>query len=428
MIIYNKTMKKEQYDIFCELLHSELLKAMGCTEPIAIAYLASVTRDLLGEDIKEATIEVSGNIAKNVKSVIVPNTGKMKGIKVAVAAGILFGKSDKKLEVIADIEQEDCKCIDDFINNHEIKIELAKTPYIFDLILTLRGENHVASCRIVNYHTNIVFKKLDDEVIFEKDIDETVDKIKPKMTVEEIVEYAKIVDLNDIKDVLDVQIESNMNIALEGFKNDYGANIGKVLLNNYENSVYTKMKAYAASASDARMNGCELPVVIVSGSGNQGITASVPVIVYAREKGFSDEELYRALVVSNLVTIHLKKEIGRLSAYCGATSAGVGAGAGIAFIESHDYVTIAHTIVNALGIISGMVCDGAKASCAAKIQAAIDSGIFGYQMYKMHQEFKGGDGLIEKGVEKTIANISRLASQGMAQTDAEIIDMMIENC
>lgn len=421
-------MEKEKYDKYVNLLKDELLKAMGCTEPIAIAYLASETRDLLNDEIVSAIIEVSGNILKNVKSVIVPNTGKMKGIKTAVAAGLLFGDASKKLEVIADVNEDNSEMIADFIANHEIEIKLAKSPYIFDLKLTLFGKHHQATCRIVNYHTNLVYKQLDDQVLLDKDLNEGIKKIKPETSVEEIVEFASIANISDVKELLDTQINDNMNIAIEGLKGDYGANVGKVLLNDYGDSVYTKMKAYAASASDARMNGCELPVVIVSGSGNQGITASVPVIVYARELNFSEEELYRALIVSDLVTIHLKKGIGRLSAFCGATSAGAGAGAGIAYLHTKDYVTVAHTIVNALGIISGMVCDGAKASCAAKIQAAIDAGVLGYNMYKMHQEFKDGDGLIEKGVENTIANISRLASHGMAQTDLEIIDMMIQKC
>lgn len=420
-------MDKKLYDQYIELLNAELLTAMGCTEPIAIAYLASLTRDLLNEPVEKAEIEVSGNILKNVKSVVVPNTGKLKGIEVAVAAGLLFGDATKQLEVIADLKKDSKDQINRFLNEHEVKISLLKSPYIFDAALTLYGAKHRAKCRIVNYHTNVVLKMLDDEVIFEKAIATISDKCATNLTVEDIVSFADEVLIKDIKPLLDKQIQCNMAIAEEGLKNDYGANVGKVLLKRGDN-VYNKMKAYAASASDARMNGCELPVVIVSGSGNQGITASVPLVVYANEKGFDSESLYRSLVLSDLITIHLKKGIGRLSAYCGATSAGVGVGAGIAYLETSDFKTVAHTIVNALGIVSGMVCDGAKASCAAKIQAAIDAGLLGYEMYCMNQEFKDGDGLIAKGVENTIANISRLASQGMAQTDLEIISMMIPKC
>lgn len=421
----------EKYQSYINILKEELIPAMGCTEPIAIAYLASYATDVLGSIPKEVSIELSGNILKNVKSVIVPNTDKMKGIKVATAAGIVCGDASKQLEVISHVSLSQKQEIKDYLANHEVKVKLLDSPNIFDMLITLHNNKDTVQVRISNYHTNIVYVKKNDQVILNNLANKVKDDICDKscLSVKEIVEFASIVNIEDIKSILDRQIEYNMKIAKEGLKNDYGANIGKTILECYDgNDVKIKVKAYGAAASDARMSGCELPVIIVSGSGNQGITASVPVIVYAQEKGYSQELLYRALCVSNLVTIHQKSGIGRLSAFCGAVSAGVGSGAGIAYLDTQDTKTICHTIVNALAIVSGMVCDGAKASCAAKIQAAIDAGMVGYCMYLHKQQFKDGDGLIVKGVENTINNISCLARDGMKETDKEIINMMIKDC
>lgn len=425
-------MKKydEQYNQYIQILKEELVPAMGCTEPIAIAYIASYAREVLGCEPQRVVIEVSGNVLKNVKSVIVPNTEQMKGIQAAVAAGIVCGKADHKLEVLAEVNVEDKKKLHAYIEEHEIQVELAKSPFIFDLFITVYADDSYARVRIVNYHTNIVYVEKDHQILLDKKIKDVKEDVCDKscLNVKDIVEFANIVDISDVKECLDRQIQYNMAIAEEGVANSYGANIGKVLLSMYPDDVKVKCRAYAAAASDARMNGCELPVIIVSGSGNQGITASVPVVVFAKESNLDQELLYRGLLVSDLVTIHQKSGIGRLSAFCGAVSAGVGCGAGIAYMETQDYETVAHTIVNALGIVSGMVCDGAKASCAAKIQAAVDAGIMGYCMYLAHQQFRDGDGLIVKGVENTIQNISKLAREGMKETDKEIIRMMIKNC
>lgn len=425
-------MKKhdDTYHQYVRILKEELVPAMGCTEPIAIAYIASYARELLGREPQKIVMEVSGNVLKNVKSVIVPNTEKMKGIQAAVAAGIVCGKAENKLEVLADVCLQDKKRMHAFLETHEIEVKLCTSPCIFDLFITLYADDDCVKVRIVNYHTNIVYVEKNGEIIINNSIEECSEDVCDKscLNVEDIVAFADMVDIEDVKAVLDRQIQYNMAIAKEGMKNSYGANIGKVLLDLYPDDVKIRARAMAAAASDARMNGCELPVVIVSGSGNQGITASVPVITFAQSLKFSDEDMYRALVVSNLVTIHQKSGIGRLSAFCGAVSAGVGSGAGIAYMETKDFNTVAHTIVNALGIVSGMVCDGAKASCAAKIQAAVDAGIMGYCMYLQHQQFKDGDGLIVKGVENTIRNISNLAKEGMKETDKEIIRMMIKNC
>lgn len=422
--------KENTYTQYIQVLKEELIPAMGCTEPIAIAYLSSYARDVLGVMPERAELEVSGNVLKNVKSVIVPNTEKMKGIRAACAAGIVCGKTEKQLEVIAEVSEEDKAKIKEYLDTHKIQVSDAKSPYIFDMVITVYAGGDYAKVRIVNYHTNIVYAEKNGEILLNNEIGDMKEDVCDKtcLNVENIVKFADTVDIADVKEILDRQITCNMAIAEEGIRGDYGANIGKTLLSIYGDDVKIKVKAMAAAASDARMNGCELPVIIVSGSGNQGITASVPVIVYAREKGYSEEELYRALVVSNLVTIHQKSGIGRLSAFCGAVSAGVGSGAGIAYLDTKDFKTIAHTIVNALAIVSGMVCDGAKASCAAKIQSAVDAGIIGYHMYLNHQEFRAGDGLIVKGVENTIKNISNLAKEGMKETDKEIIRMMVQDC
>lgn len=424
------SVNENTYKQYIQILKEELIPAMGCTEPIAIAYLSSYARDVLGCEPDRITLEVSGNVLKNVKSVIVPNTSKKRGIQVACAIGVISGKTDLKLEVISSVSEEDKEKINTFLDTHEICVEVSKSPYIFDLFITMyKGEDFV-KVRIVNYHTNIVYVEKNGKVLLENEITEIKEDVCDKscLNVKDIVEFANTVVIDEVKDILDRQIECNMAIAQEGIQNDYGANIGKVLLSTYGDDVKIKAKAMAAAASDARMNGCELPVVIVSGSGNQGITASVPVIVYAKEKGYSDEDLYRSLVVSNLVTIHQKSGIGRLSAFCGAVSAGVGSGAGIAYLETKDYNTVAHTIVNALGIVSGIICDGAKASCAAKIQSSVDAGMIGYHMYLNNQQFLAGDGIVVKGVENTIQNIATLAKEGMKETDKEIIKMMVKGC
>lgn len=416
------------YQDYIKLLKSELVSAMGCTEPIAIAYLASYAKDILGKMPTRVVIEVSGNVLKNVKSVIVPNTSKMKGIQVACAAGIVCGDASKKLEVIADASKDDHHEIQQFLKEVDVQVVASDSSRIFDLVIKLWADNDNVKVRICDYHTNIVYVERNGEVLFEKELEEIKQSHEIDLACEDIFAFAHDVNIADVKELLDRQIDYNMAIAKEGLSGDYGANIGSTLLASYGDGLNIKVKAYAAAASDARMNGCEMPVVIVSGSGNQGITASVPVIVWAKEKGYTQEELYRALTLSDLITIHLKQGIGRLSAFCGAVSAGVGAGAGIAYLETHSFEAVAHTIVNALGIISGTICDGAKASCAAKIQAAIDAGLTGYYMYKNGQEFKDGEGLVAKGVENTINNIARLASKGMKETDKEIIKMMVGNC
>jgi L-cysteine desulfidase len=414
------------YNTYIEILKEELVPAMGCTEPIAIAYCGAKARDVLGCMPDKVTLYVSGNIVKNVKSVIVPNTNGLKGIEAAAAAGIVGGKAEKILEVIAEVTEEQKQEMRTFMETCPIIVRPAEGDEALDIWMILNKGNDTAVVRISGYHTNIVLIEKNGEVLYkvgEVQADENLLADKSLLTIKDIVEFADILNVNDVKEVFDRQIAYNMAIAEEGLKNNWGANVGSVLL-KYNNDLRTKAKAYAAAGSDARMSGCELPVIINSGSGNQGMTASLPVIVYAEGLQKTREELYRALAVSNLVTIHQKSGIGRLSAYCGAISAGCGAGCGIAYLQGGDFRTIAHTLVNALAIVSGIVCDGAKASCAGKIAAAVDAGIFGYEMFLEGQQFIGGDGLVSKGVENTLVNIGRLGSIGMKETDKEIIRIM----
>lgn len=423
---------KELYNTYIQILKDELRPAMGCTEPISIAYAAAKAKKILDDMPDKIEIEVSRNIIKNVKSVVVPHTGGLRGIQAAVAAGIIGGDSEKELEVLEVVTNEQIQEMKIFLTQIPCEVKCSDSDFIFDIRIILHKKEQEVEVRIVDFHTNIVFICKNQDILYSKEITgkkETDLADKSLLTIEQIYEFADIVRVEDIKEILDRQISYNMAIAEEGLQGNYGANIGAVLLKTYgSQDVKVRARAYAAAASDARMNGCELPVVINSGSGNQGITASVPVIVYARELNVSQERLYRALVISNLSTIHIKDGIGRLSAYCGAVSAGCGSGAGIAYLHGDGFNEGAHALVNSLAILSGTICDGAKASCAAKIAASVDAGIMGYYMYKNGQQFFGGDGIIKKGVENTIRSIGQLASEGMLETDKKIVRLMIEDC
>ena len=424
-------MKKEdvKYGAYVQILKEELVPAMGCTEPIALAYAAAKAREILGSIPDKVVIAASGSIIKNVKSVIVPNTNHLKGIPAAATAGIIAGRAEKELEVIAQVTESEIEQMKQFLQTADIKVVHADNGITFDIIVSVYKGSSYAKVRIANYHTNIVLMEKDGEVLYEIAVEgEKEEGLTDRnlLNMKDIWDFAMTVDVKDIKETLDRQIAYNTAIAEEGLRGDYGANIGRVLMEEYGDRIENRAKAMAAAGSDARMNGCDLPVIINSGSGNQGMTASLPVIEYAKELKCSREKLYRALLLSNLVTLHQKTGIGRLSAYCGAVSAGAGAGAGIAYLEGGDLKVVAHTLVNALAITSGIVCDGAKASCAAKIAVAVDTGILGYKMYKKGQQFYGGDGLVAKGVENTIRNIGRLGKEGMKETDKEIIRIMTE--
>ena len=416
------------YDSYLDILREELIPAMGCTEPIAVAYAAAIARDTLGCMPDSTELIVSGNIVKNVKSVVVPNTGGRKGLRTAVAAGLCFGKAEKELEVIADATEQDLAGLDAYLRTADITLKEADSNQPFDLAVLLHKGSDSAYVHIVSHHTNVVCIRKNDTVILEKPFtDDTIQvpENRKLLSVEHIVEFADTVDIEDVRPILQRQIDYNLAIAQEGLKGEYGAQIGRILLLSYGNSVHNRAKAWAAAGSDARMDGCEMPVVINSGSGNQGITTSIPVIVYARECAVSEDLLFRALVISNLVTIHLKTGIGSLSAYCGATSAGAGAGAGICYLYGGSYEEIAQTIVNALAINSGMICDGAKASCAAKIASAVEAGLLGMCMNMHDSQFFGGDGIVVTGVENTIKAVSSIARDGMRGTDKEVIKLMM---
>ena len=417
---------KEESQLYVRILKEELVPAMGCTEPISIAYATAKAKAVLGEEPCSAKVEVSGNIVKNAKSVTVPHTGGMRGIKSAFLAGLIAGNSEAELEVIANVSNAQIAEIQKAQETFDVVIETPENARIFDIGITLRSKEHEAYVRISDTHTNVVCIKKDGVTLFENLPQETERADRSTLTVQSILAFADTVDIEDVKETLDRQISYNMAIAEEGLKNNYGANIGKVLLRSYQPDIKITAKAYAAAASDARMNGCELPVIINSGSGNQGITASVPVIVYAKGLHMSKEKLYRALCVSNLITVHLKDGIGALSAYCGVVSAGAGAACGVAYLLGGRDEEVSHALVNALAIDSGIICDGAKASCAAKIATAVESGLLGLNMYYNGNEFYAGEGIVKDGVEDTIRSVSRLAQSGMRETDKEIIRIMLD--
>jgi len=424
-------MKKDnlKYNAFISILKEELVPAMGCTEPIALAYCAAKAREVLGEMPDKVVIGASGSIIKNVKSVIVPNTDHMKGIPAAAVAGIVGGDASKELEVIAHVTREQIAAMHSFIADTPITVEHVDNGLTFEIIVTVFKGEHYAKVRIVNYHTNIVLIEKDGEVLMEVQVEgegESGLTDRSILNIAEILDFAETVDIEDVKPTLDRQIQYNSAIAQEGLRGNYGSNIGSVLLQTYgDESVMIRAKAMAAAGSDARMNGCEMPVIINSGSGNQGMTTSLPVIEYAKELKVSDEKLYRALTLANLVTIHQKTSIGRLSAFCGAVSAGAGAGAGIAYLQGADLDGISHTVANAIATTGGIVCDGAKASCASKIATAVEAGILGYNMHIRNQNFQPDDGLVGETPEETIANIGRLGKQGMKSTNEEIIKIMV---
>lgn len=421
-------MNKEDslYSIYVQILKEELVMAMGCTEPIAISYACAKATQVLDHLPDRIVVKASGSIIKNVKSVIVPHTNGLKGIEVAAAAGALYGDADAKLEVLSRATREQIEELPEYVQNTNITVQHIEQGHVFDLEIHVYYEQEHASVRIVDTHTNIVQIEKNWQVIFEdKTTSLELKADHSALIMKQIWDFSQTVDIDDVKEILDRQITCNMAIANEGIHNSYGANIGHVILNMDSDCVKTRAKAYAAAGSDARMNGCELPVVINSGSGNQGITCCVPVVVYAKELDCTQEQLYRALVLSNLTAIYIKTGIGTLSAFCGAVSAGAAAGAGIAYLHNGTYKEIQHTIVNALAILSGTICDGAKASCAAKIASSVDAGIMGYYMYKNKQQFYAGDGIVAHSVDETILNIGTLGSQGMLQTNDKIIEMMI---
>ena len=418
------------YNQFIAILKEELRPAMGCTEPIALAYAGAKAKQVLGAMPDRISVLVSGNIIKNVKSVVVPNTGGLRGIAAAICAGVVAGDADKQLEVISCVSAEKQAEMKNYLETTQIDISPSDSGLVFDIDLQLFAGEDVARVRIVNHHTNIVHISHNDQILLEKPVEESSeDNLTDKtcLTIDRIVDFADVLNPEDVRATIGRQLEYNLAIAEEGLRNSWGANIGSVILGQQGTATNRKAAAYAAAGSDARMSGCEMPVIILSGSGNQGITASVPVAVYAKHLGVSEEQLFRAVAVSDLITVHQKTGIGRLSAYCGAISAGCGAGCGIAYLHGGRHEAVAHTLVNAIAILSGTICDGAKPSCAAKIAAAVDAGILGYNMYLENQQFYGGDGIVTKGADNTVVNVGRLAREGMRQTDRTILEIMLSD-
>ena len=413
---------------FVSILKEELVPATGCTEPIAIAYCAAKMRQVLGALPEKILVEVSGNILKNAKSVVVPNTGGMKGVQAAAAAGIIAGLADQELQVISSVPESAHAGIAAFVKNTPIQVACPETPWLLDIQITGWAGSDKAVVRILDSHTNIVYIEKNGVVELKKEMQAApgeTGSFRELLTLKNVLDFASEADLSLVSDLLDRQIQYNSAIAEEGLKNSWGANIGSTLLKEYGGDIKIEARAWAAAGSDARMSGCEMPVVICSGSGNQGMTASLPVIRYAKHLGATQEQLYRALLVSDLVTVYQKAGIGRLSAYCGAVSAGVGAGAGIAYLQGADYNAIAHTIITAVAILSGTICDGAKPSCAAKIASSVEAGILGYLMHKNGQDFKGGDGILADDVDNTVSNVGVLARKGMLGTDRTILSIMV---
>lgn len=419
------------FEAFVNILKEELVPAVGCTEPIAIALAAAKARELLGSLPSDVTIKVSGNIIKNAKSVVVPNTGGMVGIKAAVAAGVIVGNTKSELELLKNVSEEQKAEIADYLKNHTIEVVLADSDRVFEIdVEAVSGDDHVR-VMIADEHTNFVYIEKNNEVLFHKQENDTSsddEEDLSRITVSRILHFADCVELSQIQELISRQIDFNTSIAEIGLTHDFGANVGKTLLTCYDsNDVRVRARAKAAAGSDARMSGSVNPVVVVCGSGNQGITAAVPVAEFAKELNAPREKLIRAVLVSDLVAIYLKKGIGKLSAFCGALCAGIGAACGIAYLTGGREEEISYTISNACAVLPGMICDGAKASCAAKIAASVESGIFALEMYRKGQKFCPGEGLITDNVDITVRNIARLGRVGLKTADYEILQMMLQN-
>lgn len=422
-------MDKSLYNNYCGILKAELVPALGCTEPIAIAFAAAKARDVLGSFPEHIEMSCSGNIIKNVKGVTVPNAGGMKGIDVAATLGVVGGDADNQLEVLEHVTQEHIEKTKQLVEQGFCSCNLVEDVANLYIVAAVRGQGHEAEVTIINRHTYITKIVKDGETIFQRSMEHDGDSNvvdRSKLNVKDILEFADQVDLDDVREVLERQVAYNTAIAQEGLNKNYGAQVGRTLIQYYGNNVKTRARAKAAAGSDARMSGCSLPVVINSGSGNQGMTVSLPVIEFAKELSLSEEALYRALVVSNLIAIHQKKYIGSLSAYCGAVSAACGAGAAITYMTGGGYEKISETIVNTIANVGGIVCDGAKPSCAAKIASAVDAAIMAHYMGMVNRTFRPGEGIVKDDVEETIQSIGYIGRVGMKNTDVEILNIMID--
>ncbi len=420
---------KDKYSAYIKILQEELVPALGCTEPIAIAYAAAKAREVLGNFPDKLIVKCSGNIIKNAKSVVVPNTGSLKGIKASALMGIIAGDSSEGLEVLSKVTQSDVDRANKLLETELCSIEMIPDDANLHIIVNAMFKEEYALVEIIHTHTNISRIEKNHAIIFEKKFEKDNYNAplsdRSILNVKDIYEFACNVKIEDVKELLEMQIKYNLQIAEEGLAKQYGVNIGKMLLDNYGDNVLTKIRAYAAAGSDARMSGCSMPVVTNSGSGNQGMTTSLPVVIYAKEKKISDERMFRALVLSNLITIHQKTGIGRLSAYCGAVSAACGSGAGITYIEGGTLEQIEKTITNTIVNVSGIVCDGAKESCAAKIASSLDAAMMGHFLAMKNISFAVDSGIVKENVEETISAVGRLARKGMKDTDIEVLKIML---
>ena len=420
---------RAKYDTYVRILKDELVPALGCTDPIAIALAAAKAREALGEMPVHIRAACSGNIIKNAKGVIVPTTGNMKGIDTSAVLGAVAGDPALGLEVLSRVTPADLEETRRLLDEHICDVDLLDTPARLHILIEMKGKDHTALAEIRDEHTNVVRIERDGQRLFFKETEAVVESEESdldELNLADILEFANTVDLADVRPTLERQVEYNTRIAQEGMTHVYGGRVGATLMRHYGGDVRIRARAMAAAGSDARMGGCVLPVIINSGSGNQGITCSVPIWVYAKYLGAPDETMYRALVVSNLVALLQKRGIGRLSAFCGAVCAACGSGAGITYLHGGDYETIGRTITNTLANVSGIVCDGAKGSCAAKIAASVDAAILAHEMSMDGNTFGAGEGLVKESVEKTIASIGRMAAEGMRETDTEILKIMID--
>ncbi len=414
---------------YYSILLEELILAQGCTEPIAIAYASATAVKVLGHRPDGLTVACSGNIFKNVQSVIIPGTGSLTGVAAAAVLGAIAGNADLVLEVLRDVTQHDVKETAELLSRQYCKTELledADVPLVIRITAAYGGE--YAEVTVMHTHTNITqIKKNGKVILLEKDEKQTKSSARNELTIGGILEFAKTIPLEMVRPLLQRQIENNMRIAEEGLQHKYGANVGKMLLASARpEDARTVAVAYAAAGSDARMAGCEMPVVINSGSGNQGITVSLPIVILARAWGKTEEELLRALIVSNLTAVRIKHNMGSLSAFCGAVSAACGAGAGLAYLKGFDEARVGATITNMLANISGLVCDGAKASCAAKIASAVSASFLALDLAEQGFSFAAGDGFVGRDVEETIDNISQIVRNGMHSMDKEILKVMLQ--
>lgn len=427
----DRKLSKELMDNYTDILRNELIPAMGCTEPIAIAYAASMANKILDDEPVHITINCSGNMIKNVKGVKVPNSGGQRGIEVAATLGVVGGNPDKKLEVIAGVTDEDREKTRELVAAKFCDCNYVENVPNLYIQAIIKGKSHDAEVVISEHHTDISLIKRDGVTLMEAGIkNEYSDTIRSGdrslMSLEGLLDYANQVDLEEVKDIMNRQIEMNSAISQEGLDNPWGASVGKTILEYYGKDVRTCACAAAAAGSDARMSGCPMPVVINSGSGNQGITVTMPVVKYAQELCISDEKRMRALIISNLVSIYIKHYIGALSAFCGAVSASCGAGAAITYMSGGDYAHIAKTITNTIANVGGIVCDGAKPSCAAKIAASVNAAILAHYMSMNDKSFQPGEGIVEEDVEKTIMNMGYIGKVGMQPTDKEILNVMTD--